>query len=43
MPTPDDMLSNLKEYSYENKIEPDSIFIEYYSGPNNLCVELLSK
>ena len=43
MPTPDDMLSNLKEYSYENKIEHDSIFIEYYSGPNNLCVELLSK
>jgi len=43
MPTPEDMLSDLKEYSHENQIEPDSIFIEYYSGPNNLCVELLSK
>jgi len=43
MPTPDDMLQELKEYSKEQQIEVDSIFIELYPGPNQLCVELLGK
>ncbi len=43
MPTPEDMQDKLRKYSAENDIKPDSIFIEYYTGPSNLCVELLSK
>jgi hypothetical protein len=43
MPTPDDMLQELKTYAYEQSISTDSIFIEFYAGPNNLCVELLGK
>lgn len=43
MPTPDDMLNDLKTYAKEQSILTDSIFIEYYAGPNNLCVELLAK
>lgn len=41
MPTPDDMLQELINYAEEQSIVSDSIFIEYYAGPNNLCVELL--
>ncbi len=43
MPTPDDMLQELKNYAEEQSIATDSIFVEYYAGPNNLCVELLGK
>ena len=43
MPTPEDMLSELKEFALEKKLKPDTVFIEYYSGPNNLCVELLTQ
>ncbi|GAA5034627.1 hypothetical protein GCM10011506_29410 [Marivirga lumbricoides] len=43
MPTPDDMVSELKSFALENEVALDSIFIEYYRGPNNVCVELLSK
>jgi hypothetical protein len=42
MPTPEDMLEELKSYASEKNIETDSIFIEYYPGPNQLCVEILA-
>lgn len=41
MPTPDDMLQDLKVYATENSIAVDSVFIEFYPGPNQLCVQLL--
>jgi len=41
MPTPDDMLEELKLYAEEQSFATDSIFIEYYPGPSQLCVELL--
>lgn len=41
MPTPEDMLENLRNYAAENEIATGEIFIEYYRGPNNLCVELM--
>ena len=41
MPTPDDMLEELKVFAEEKNIATDSIFIEFYPGPNQLCVELL--
>jgi hypothetical protein len=41
MPTPEDMLEELKSFAKEKNLETDSIFIEYYPGPNQLCVELL--
>ncbi|WP_375580050.1 hypothetical protein ABWH96_03000 [Marivirga tractuosa] len=43
MPTPEDMLEELKLYAEEQSLATDSIFIEYYPGPNQLCVELLGK
>lgn len=43
MPTPDDMLQDLKSYAQEKSIEVDSMFIEFYPGPNQLCVQLLGK
>ncbi len=43
MPTPDDMLQELKNFAEKQSISTDTIFIEYYAGPNNLCVELLGK
>ena len=43
MPTPEDMLSELKEMALQKRLKPDTVFIEYYSGPNNLCVELLTQ
>ncbi len=43
MPTPEDMLEELREYAKEKNMKADSVFIEYYLGPNNLCVELLGK
>lgn len=43
MPTPDDMLAELRTYAQEQNMETDSIFVEYYTGPNQLCVELLGK
>ncbi|SMG21704.1 hypothetical protein SAMN05661096_01221 [Marivirga sericea] len=41
MPTPEDMLEELKLYAENQNITTDSIFIELYPGPNQLCVELL--
>ena len=41
MPTPDDMLQELKVYAEQNSIPVDSMFIEFYPGPNQLCVQLL--
>lgn len=41
MPTPEDMLEELRIYAEEQSLATDSIFIEYYPGPNQLCVELL--
>lgn len=41
MPTPDDMLQDLKLYAKEKKMAADSLFIEFYPGPNQLCVQLL--
>jgi hypothetical protein len=43
MPTPNNLLKDLRAYGIAKEIKADSIFIEYYAGPNNLCVELLSK
>ncbi|WKK78892.2 hypothetical protein [Marivirga arenosa] len=42
MPTPDDMLEDLRSHASERNIQTDSVFIEYYPGPNQLCVELLT-
>jgi hypothetical protein len=42
MPTPNNLLKDLRAYGIAQEIKADSIFIEYYAGPNNLCVELLS-
>jgi hypothetical protein len=41
MPTPDDMLQELKMYAIEKEVAVDSMFIEFYPGPNQLCVQLL--
>jgi hypothetical protein len=41
MPTPDDMLQDLKTYAKEQNVAVDTIFIEFYPGPNQLCVQLL--
>lgn len=43
MPTPETMLGELQLFAEENQIQLDTLFIEYYKGPNNVCVELLSK
>lgn len=41
MPTPDDMLQELKMHAIDEKVAVDSMFIEFYPGPNQLCVQLL--
>lgn len=41
MPTPDDMLQELKMYAIDKNMAVDSMFIELYPGPNQLCVQLL--
>ncbi|WP_296623331.1 hypothetical protein [Marivirga sp.] len=41
MPTPDDMLQELKMFAIDQNIAVDSMFIEFYPGPNQLCVQLL--
>ncbi|MGM0582347.1 MAG: hypothetical protein ACQETL_16835 [Bacteroidota bacterium] len=41
MPTPDDMLQELKMYAVDKNVAVDSMFIELYPGPNQLCVQLL--
>lgn len=41
MPTPDDLLQELKLYAGEKNLSVDSVFIEFYPGPNQLCVQLL--
>ena len=41
MPTPDDMLQELKMYAIDQNVAVDSLFIEFYPGPNRLCVQLL--
>lgn len=43
MPTPNNMLADLRSYGEEENIKADTFFIEYYAGPNNLCVELFGK
>jgi len=43
MPTPEDMLTELRTFSKEQQLQSDTVFIEYYKGPNDLCVELLAK
>ncbi|MBK6266502.1 hypothetical protein JKA74_15765 [Marivirga sp. S37H4] len=43
MPTPEDMLDELKHFASEQEVSADTVFVEFYSGPNNLCVELLGK
>lgn len=43
MPTPDDMLQDLKLFAKEQNIAVDSVFIEFYLGPNQLCVQLLGE
>lgn len=41
MPTPDDMLQELKMFAIDKSLAVDSMFIELYPGPNQLCVQLL--
>jgi hypothetical protein len=41
MPTPEDMLQELKMFALAKSIPTDSLFIELYPGPNQLCVQLL--
>ncbi|WKK76138.1 hypothetical protein QYS49_01625 [Marivirga salinae] len=41
MPTPDDMLQELKMFAIDKNVAVDSMFIELYPGPNQLCVQLL--
>ncbi|HET8861150.1 hypothetical protein [Marivirga sp.] len=43
MPTPEDMLQDLKLYAEEKSLAVDSMFIEFYPGPNELCVQLFAK
>jgi len=41
LPTPDDMLQELKMYAIDKNVAVDSMFIEFYHGPGQLCVQLL--
>lgn len=41
MPTPASMHEELTAYAVEQQITLDTLFMERYKGPNNVCVEIL--